>query len=80
MMLETLTVEDGGKVTLPDAVQARYGFEPQTPVRLIETQRGVLLIPLTAEPMDETLQAELAEWQALGAESLALFPFEEKPA
>ena len=75
-MHETLTVEDGGKDTLPDAVQARYGFEARTPVRLIETQRGVLLIPLTAEPMDEALQAELAEWQALGAESLALFPYD----
>lgn len=78
-MLETLTVEEGGRVQLPDAVQTRYGFEPQTAVRLIETQRGVLLIPLTAEPMDETLRAELAEWQALGAESLASFPFVEEP-
>ena len=77
-MPETLTVEEGGRVTLPDAVQTRYGFAPQTPVRLIETQRGVLLIPLTTAPMDETLQGELAEWQALGAESLALFPYEDE--
>lgn len=79
-MLETLTMEDGGKVALPDDVQARYGFEPQTQVRLIETQRGVLLIPLTAQPMDQALRAELAEWQALGTESLSLFPFDEESA
>jgi len=77
-MLETLTVEDGGKVTLPDSVQTRYGFEPDTPVRLIETQSGVLLIPLTDEPMGEALKAELEEWQALGAESVEMFPFEDE--
>ena len=69
-MLETLTIEGGGRVTLPDAVLTRYGFAPDTPVRLIETQNGVLLIPLTNEPMNEALQLELAAWQALGAESL----------
>jgi bifunctional DNA-binding transcriptional regulator/antitoxin component of YhaV-PrlF toxin-antitoxin module len=78
-MLETLTVEDGGKVTLPDSVQTRYGFEPDTPVRLIETQSGVLLIPLTDEPMSEALKAELEEWQALGAESLEMFPSSGNP-
>lgn len=66
-MLETLTIEDDGKVTLPDAVQIRYGFKPNTAVRLIETKSGVLLVPLTDAPMSAALQAELEEWQALGA-------------
>lgn len=64
-MLETLTIEDDGKVALPDAVQTRYGFKPNTSVRLIETKNGVLLVPLTDAPMSAALQAELEEWQAL---------------
>jgi bifunctional DNA-binding transcriptional regulator/antitoxin component of YhaV-PrlF toxin-antitoxin module len=74
-MLETLTVEDEGRVALPESVQTRYGFKPQTAVRLIETCSGVLLAPLTDAPMSAELQAELEEWQALGAESLTSFPF-----
>ena len=78
-MLETITMEENGKLTLPSAAQARYGFTPNVAVRIIETQSGVLLVPLTDEPMSEALQTELAEWQALGAESLSAFPFEEPP-
>ena len=77
-MLETLTVEEGGKVALPDEVRIRYGFAPNTPVRIIETQSGVLLIPLTDEPMSGALKAEIEEWQALGAESMEMFPFEDE--
>jgi AbrB family looped-hinge helix DNA binding protein len=76
-MPEILTVEAEGKVTLPADVRDRYGFEESTPVRVIETQGGVLLIPLTAAPMAEDLRAELDEWQALGVESLTMFPYEE---
>ncbi len=39
-MLETLTVEDDGRVTIPDAVRTRYGFEPDTPVRLDQLDRA----------------------------------------
>lgn len=77
-MLETLTVEEGGKVALPDEVQIRYGFAPNTTVRIIETQSGVLLIPLIDEPMSAALKAEIEEWQALGAENLEMFPFEDE--
>jgi bifunctional DNA-binding transcriptional regulator/antitoxin component of YhaV-PrlF toxin-antitoxin module len=72
-MLKTLTVEEDGKVALPNEVLIRYGFAPNTPVRIIETQSGVLLIPLTDEPMSAALKAEIEEWQALGAESLERF-------
>src|ERR1044071_9562635 len=70
-MLETLTIEDDGKVALPDAVQTRYGFKPNTTVRLIETKSGVLLVPVTDTPMSAELQAELEEWLALGAPEAA---------
>ncbi|MGB9179836.1 MAG: hypothetical protein WCB68_11380 [Pyrinomonadaceae bacterium] len=76
--IETLIIEDGGKITLPGEVLVRYGLAEETPVRLIETQKGILLIPLTNEPMSETLLAELAEWQAVGAETWETFPYEEQ--
>jgi bifunctional DNA-binding transcriptional regulator/antitoxin component of YhaV-PrlF toxin-antitoxin module len=77
-MLEPLVIEAGGKVTLPEALRHRYGFEPNTPIRVIEMQSGILLVPLTDAPMSEGLKAELADWQALGADALERFPFEEK--
>lgn len=77
-MLEPLLIEAGGKVTIPEAIRSRYGFEPNTAVRVIETQSGILLVPFTDAPMSDGLKAELAEWQSLGADALALFPFEEK--
>jgi hypothetical protein len=50
---------------------------PATPVRIIETRGGVLLVPLGDAPMSPELAEELAEWQALGAESWEMFPYEE---
>ena len=73
--LKTLTIETGGKVTLPDAARARYGMNEATRIRIIETENGLLLVPLTDEPMS----AALAEWQELGAESWEMFPYEETP-
>lgn len=74
---EDLIIEDGGKITLPEAVREHYGLAEDTPLRVIETRSGILLVPLTAEPMSEDLRSELDEWQALGSESLELFPYEE---
>ncbi len=77
---ENLVVEDGGKITLPETVRDRYGLAEDTPLRIIETRNGILLVPLTNEPMSEELRAELDEWQALGAESLEPFPYEDSEA
>jgi bifunctional DNA-binding transcriptional regulator/antitoxin component of YhaV-PrlF toxin-antitoxin module len=74
---ENLIVEDGGKITLPETIRARYGLAPDMPLRIIETRNGILLVPLTSEPMNEELRAELEEWQSLGAMSLELFPYED---
>lgn len=74
---ENLIVEDGGKITLPESVREHYGLAEDTPLRVIETRSGILLVPLTSEPVSEDLRSELDEWQALGSESLELFPYEE---
>lgn len=74
----TLTIEAGGKLTLPDELITRYGFDQNTPIRIIETQNGLLLIPLTDEPMSESLRREIEEWQELSILSLSEFPYEEE--
>ena len=65
---EILTVAENGDLTLPADVIERYHIEKEMQFRVIETQKGVLLIPLTDEPMNGELQAEIEDWQALGAE------------
>ena len=77
-MFENLTVEEGGRITLPDAVRDRYGLAADTPLRIIETRTGILLVPLTNEPMSGALREELEEWQALSAESLEMFPYDDE--
>ncbi len=76
-VVEKLIIEGGGKITLPGDVLDRYGLAEETSVRIIETQKGILLIPLNDEPMGEALASELREWQAVGGESWETFPFEE---
>ena len=78
-MSQNLVIENG-KLTLPRDVTRRYRLEDNAPVRMIETRNGILLIPLTDEPMSESLRAEIEEWQALGAESFDLFPYESDEA
>ena len=79
-MSSNLIVEDGGKISLPEEVREHYGLTPDTPIRIIETRGGILLVPLTNEPMSDTLARELDEWQSLGASSLEMFPYEETEA
>jgi bifunctional DNA-binding transcriptional regulator/antitoxin component of YhaV-PrlF toxin-antitoxin module len=74
---DNVTIEDGGKITLPIAVRSRYGLAEHTPVRVIETRTGILLVPLTQEPMSESLADELQAWRSIGAESLEMFPYDE---
>ncbi len=77
MTTEVLTIEENGKLTLPADITERYQFKKETRFRIIETQKGVLLIPLTAEPMNGELKAELEEWQTIGADAWEMFGFEE---
>ena len=74
-MSQNLVIENG-RITLPKDVVGRYRLEDDTPLRMIETRSGILLIPLTKEPMTSVLSAEIAKWQALGAEGFELFPYE----
>ncbi len=66
MTTEVLTIEENGKFTLPDEIVERYQFKTATQFRIIPTQKGVLLIPLSNEPMNEELKSEIEEWQEAG--------------
>lgn len=74
---EVLTVTKSGNLTLPADVIERYHIEKEMQFRVIETQKGVLLIPLIDEPMNGELKAEIEEWQSLGAEGWDKFDYEE---
>lgn len=76
--MTSMTVRRDGVMTLPREVQERYRLTPETPVRIIETRSGILLVPLTDAPMTEELTEELAEWQSLGGETWALFAYEDE--
>ncbi len=75
--MNSLTVGRKGEIALPNELRKRYGIEPNSPVRVVETRNGILLFPLTDQPMDEGLAKELEEWQTLGAESWTEFPYED---
>jgi bifunctional DNA-binding transcriptional regulator/antitoxin component of YhaV-PrlF toxin-antitoxin module len=70
------TVGEDGRVALSEETRQRYRLLPDTPLRVIETRGGILLVPLTGGPMSPELAAELSQWQALGAGSWDQFPYE----
>ena len=74
---EILTVEENGKLTLPNEILERYRITKETRFRIIETQKGVLLIPLTDKPMSDELKNEIEDWQSLGAKSWDMFDYGE---
>jgi bifunctional DNA-binding transcriptional regulator/antitoxin component of YhaV-PrlF toxin-antitoxin module len=76
--LEILTIGPAGQIELPDEVRDRYGMAPATPIRIVETRGGVLLVPLGDAPMSPELAEELAQWQDLGARSWEMFPYDEE--
>jgi len=78
--MTSMTVGPDGGLTLPAEVQEHYRLTPETPIRIIETRSGILLVPLTDAPMDGELAQELTEWQSLAQETWAAFPYDDKEA
>jgi bifunctional DNA-binding transcriptional regulator/antitoxin component of YhaV-PrlF toxin-antitoxin module len=76
--MTVLKVGSHGEVTLPDQLRDRYGVTPATPLRVVETRGGILLIPQTGAPLNEELARELDDWQALGADAWSMFPYEDE--
>jgi bifunctional DNA-binding transcriptional regulator/antitoxin component of YhaV-PrlF toxin-antitoxin module len=66
-----------GEIVLPENLRARHGIAGDTPIRVIETRNGILLVPLTDEPMSPALTQELAEWQSLAAGSWEMLDYQD---
>jgi hypothetical protein len=71
-------MEEGGKVTLPGEVCSKYDLSPNTSIRIIETKTGILLVPISNEPINEELASELMQWQELGIENWNMFSYDEE--
>ena len=76
--MTALLLEPNGTIRLPKESLKRYGFEEKTPIRVIETKEGVLLIPLTDQPMSDELKQEIAQWQEASSETWEEFPYESE--
>lgn len=74
--MTSLTVGKDGEISLPDEVREQYGLLPDTPVRILLTRGGILLVPMTDAPVNAELAEELAEWQSLSTETWEMFPYE----
>ena len=75
--MSTVTVGTTGEIALPKELRERYRIDSNTPLRVIETRGGVLLVPLTGEPMNPELQRELADWQSLSAGAWEGFEYDD---
>ena len=71
--MSNLMMTKDGLISLPPEVREKHGFTAETPIRVVETRSGILLIPLTRAPMCEELAKELAEWQALSLSTWDMF-------
>jgi bifunctional DNA-binding transcriptional regulator/antitoxin component of YhaV-PrlF toxin-antitoxin module len=77
--MSNVTMTKDRAITLPLDVCQKHGFNAETPIRIIETDSGVMLVPLTNAPMSDELADELAEWQALSTSGWEKFPYQESP-
>src|SRR6266852_2006013 len=71
--MSNVTMTNDRKIALPPELCAKHGFTTGTPIRIVETRTGLLLIPLTKTPMTPELTREVAEWQELSLSSWELF-------
>ncbi|MEN3001529.1 MAG: AbrB/MazE/SpoVT family DNA-binding domain-containing protein [Armatimonadota bacterium] len=74
---QVLVVGKHGEIQVPEEVRHRYHLEPETPVRLVETRAGILIVPLTSPTISSEFERELEWWQQVAADSWKMFPYEE---
>jgi bifunctional DNA-binding transcriptional regulator/antitoxin component of YhaV-PrlF toxin-antitoxin module len=75
--MSTAIVDSAGSVVLPAELRQRYHLDSCTAIRVVETRHGLLLVPLTNEPMPPALVREQDEWRSLDAAGWDAFPYEE---
>lgn len=78
--MASVTMTSDRKIAIPPEICDKHGFTPDTPIRIVETRNGILLIPLTKTPMTDELAQELEDWQALSISTWERFPYEDQPS
>ena len=76
--MSSVTMTNDRKIALPPELCEKHGFTTDTPIRIVETRTGLLLVPLTNSPMSEELAREVSDWQALSVSTWEMFPYEDK--
>ena len=74
--MSTVAFGPGGELTLPEDVLRRCGLTPDRPVQVIETEGGLVLVPLHDGPVTPALAEELDAWQELAGEGWNDFPYD----
>ena len=74
--MNTTVIDSAGAVVLPAELRTRHHLDPATILRIVETRHGLLLVPMTHQPMPAEFQEELDAWQSLDAAGWDAFPFE----
>jgi bifunctional DNA-binding transcriptional regulator/antitoxin component of YhaV-PrlF toxin-antitoxin module len=67
--MSSIKMSKDGQIALPLELREKHGFSQHTPIRIVETRSGLLLVPLTNQPMSKQLEQEIAAWQALSVAS-----------
>ena len=75
--MSTTTIDEAGLLQIPNDLGQRHGLLPNTRVRIVETDCGMLVVPLDAEPISRELADELAAWQTMGTASWDQFPYKD---
>ncbi len=61
-----------GILIIPVDLCEKYGFSEDTVIELVETERGILLVPPTLDTLEPEFRRELEDWQAVRDEAWAL--------
>ena len=75
--MDILTVGPTGEIELPNTERGATGITPATPVRIVETRNGILLIPM-GRASQSGAGRRLAQWQALTRRLGRCFPTRRK--
>ena len=69
-------VPPGRALALPPDLCRRYGLAPHTPLRLVPTRNGILIVPLTPAFQSEEARREVDAWQLGNTRATTLIPCE----
>ena len=70
--MNTAKMERLGVLIIPVDLCDKYGLREHTVIELVETERGILLVPPTLDSLEPELRRELEAWQSARDEAWAL--------